>query len=323
MIGLSIVLALAAVALLLAVTSAQTGSQGHSLLVPPPAAGVVSSTISYQGRLLDSNDDPVSGTRTMTFRLYDQPSGGTALWSQTQNVSVNEGLFTVYLDVDPILFDGRTLWLGVQVQGDAQEMQPRQPILPAPYALSLRPGAIISGVLAGNENTAMLYAINKGSGAVGLYANGERAAVYAWSTGGAGVLATSQTGFGGEFSSTDSSAVYGGTASNAPAIWGENSGAGAGVKGTSVGGVGYGVWGQGPTVGVHGETTNGFGVSGSSTNDAGVLGESANGPGGYFTSTNGKRHLCCKHQQHGRLFHQHQRRRRPRERPGLPHGCHR
>ncbi len=141
--------ALALVVLLLAAAGAWAGPEEHSLAAPLAPAGVVSDTISYQGRLLDSSGNPVDGTRTIDFRLYADASGGMPLWSQSGSVTVEDGLFAVNLNVNPAHFDGRALWLGVQVQGDAQEMAPRQPLLPVPYALSLRPGAGISGTLPG------------------------------------------------------------------------------------------------------------------------------------------------------------------------------
>ncbi|RLC79774.1 MAG: hypothetical protein DRI61_07165, partial [Chloroflexi bacterium] len=146
-VALTVVSALALLSLLLVAFGVWAGPEEHIVTAPSAQATVVSTTISYQGRLLDSGGNPVDGTRVMTFSLYAQASGGTPLWSRSEDVTINDGMFNVYLDVDPDLFDGRALWLGVQVEGDAQEMQPRQPLLPVPYALSLRPGAVISGSL--------------------------------------------------------------------------------------------------------------------------------------------------------------------------------
>ncbi len=118
---------------LLMVTGASAGpaNRGAAALLAP---GVVSNTLSYQGRLLQGSA-PINDSRILTFRLYTDTIGVTPLWSQLYSVTVNNGLFDVNLDVDLALFNGQALWLGVQVQGDAQEMAPRQPILPAPYAL--------------------------------------------------------------------------------------------------------------------------------------------------------------------------------------------
>jgi hypothetical protein len=215
--------ALALVILLLGAAGAWAGPDARGLAAPLAPAGIVSDTISYQGRLLDSSGNPVDGTRTMDFRLYEDASGGMPLWSQAHSVTVEDGLFNVGLTVDPAHFDGRALWLGVQVQGDAQEMTPRQPLLPVPYALSLRPGAAISGTLTGAptlnivsdgiglqaESTGAedprdpaLVGINLGGGpgVEGQGANG--AGVMGLSINSPGIFGQSITGTGGVFTST-------------------------------------------------------------------------------------------------------------------------
>ena len=66
-----------------------------------------------------------------------QPTGGTAFWSETQSVSVTDGLFNVLLGstlaLDPDDFTGAT-WLGIKVGGD-NEMTPRQRVVSVGYAL--------------------------------------------------------------------------------------------------------------------------------------------------------------------------------------------
>lgn len=108
-----------------------------------PAMPATSSTttISYQGRLLDSSglpvDDPGLG---IVFRLYDTDIQGSPLWSEDHiSVPVQDGLFHVLLgSVNPIpvslLTDTGTLWLGVQVGNDS-EMLPREQIASVPYAI--------------------------------------------------------------------------------------------------------------------------------------------------------------------------------------------
>ncbi|MFQ5794658.1 MAG: hypothetical protein ACE5JP_06370, partial [Candidatus Bipolaricaulia bacterium] len=87
--------------------------------------------INYQGRLTDSSGIPLSGTFSMIFKLYDVASGGTALWTETQDVVVTNGLFNVLLgsvnSLSASLFTGAT-YLGVQVDSDP-EMTPRQQIV--------------------------------------------------------------------------------------------------------------------------------------------------------------------------------------------------
>ena len=127
--------ALTLVILLLAVTGVWAEPNQTTLAAPSAPLAVFSNTISFQGRLLDSAGNPVNGTPVMNFRVYTQAVGGTPVWEDGYSVPVENGLFTVFLEIPPALFDGQALWLGVQVEGDAQEMTPRQQLLPAPYAL--------------------------------------------------------------------------------------------------------------------------------------------------------------------------------------------
>lgn len=103
------------------------------------AAGVVCAPnlISYQGVLTDSADRPISGPLEMTFSLYNAATGGSALWSETETVTLENGFYDVVLGDDVSLmlpFDQR-YYLGVTVSGDT-EMLPRQ-LLPQ-GAVSLR-----------------------------------------------------------------------------------------------------------------------------------------------------------------------------------------
>ena len=38
-------------------------------------------TLTYQGQLRDAGGEAISGTRAVTFRLYDQMQGGAVVWS--------------------------------------------------------------------------------------------------------------------------------------------------------------------------------------------------------------------------------------------------
>jgi hypothetical protein len=112
-------------------------------------AGVVSAApltqnITYQGKLTDASGNPLTGTYTVMFRLYDAPSSGTTLATDTHSVYASKGLFNTQISADPNLFNGRALWLGITVGGDP-EMTPLQEIRPVPYALSIRPGATVIG----------------------------------------------------------------------------------------------------------------------------------------------------------------------------------
>ncbi len=78
------------------------------------------------------------GTYNMDFRLYAAESGGSALWSETQPVPLQRGVFSALLGsvaaFPATLFNGQNLWLGVAVNGEA-EMTPRIRIAPVAYSL--------------------------------------------------------------------------------------------------------------------------------------------------------------------------------------------
>ena len=100
------------------------------------AAAAVPETMSYQGVLRDAAGDPVpDGDYSITFTVYDAPMDGTALWTETQAVSVEDGVLSAVLgSVTPIAlaFDA-PYWLGVSVDGDP-ELSPRVELTSAPYA---------------------------------------------------------------------------------------------------------------------------------------------------------------------------------------------
>jgi len=113
------------------------------------SASDVTASINYQGKLTDNASEPLSGTYTMIFRLYDVVTGGTALDTDTHTVEVTDGLFNTHIDFNQSYIDGRELWLGITVGSDS-EMMPRYELSAVPYALSLRPGAVINGSVQGS-----------------------------------------------------------------------------------------------------------------------------------------------------------------------------
>jgi hypothetical protein len=102
-------------------------------------AGVVPTTLTQQGRLLNSDGTPTTGMVQMTFALYAVATGGTpAPWTETQMVTLDNGYFSVQLGAStPIsqpLWDGTTKYLGITVGSDP-EMTPRETLTSVPYAL--------------------------------------------------------------------------------------------------------------------------------------------------------------------------------------------
>jgi hypothetical protein len=67
-----------------------------------PAAGVPG-ILHFQGVLHDDLGDPLDGTYSVTFAIYDVDSGGSPLWTETRDVECQDGLFDVTLGlVNPI-----------------------------------------------------------------------------------------------------------------------------------------------------------------------------------------------------------------------------
>ncbi len=116
----------------------------------------VGTSFTYQGQLRRSGA-PYNGTCNFQFSLWDAASAGMQVGATQaiNGVNVANGLFTVTLDFGevssgdfvPGRFIGAARWLATNVQcsedGGFTPLDPRQPITAAPYALSLRPGAII------------------------------------------------------------------------------------------------------------------------------------------------------------------------------------
>lgn len=144
-----VLVALALVALLIQPGLAQDPQPAEELQPEGEAevTGDVSPYIPIQGRLTNSSGTPLNGYYNMTFSLYTVSSGGTAKCTNTQTVTVTNGLFSTRIaNCTSATLNGQLLYLGIKVGSDP-EMTPRQPIYPIPYAWSLRPGAVISSTL--------------------------------------------------------------------------------------------------------------------------------------------------------------------------------
>jgi hypothetical protein len=105
-----------------------------------PAQAGVSKHISFSGRLADpdTGKPKPNGVYTMTLRIYGAPTGGTPLFTEVDDVTVEGGLFSVVLgdqQGNALTLDfSDDYWLGVKV-GTDPEMPDRIPFKPSPYAL--------------------------------------------------------------------------------------------------------------------------------------------------------------------------------------------
>jgi subtilisin-like proprotein convertase family protein len=93
--------------------------------------------LQQQGRLLDSADQPVTGTRSVVFSLWDDDTLGNLLWTETISVGFDNGYFSVILgQTNPVTeteLENAEVFLGLSIAGE--ELLPRQRVVSAPYAV--------------------------------------------------------------------------------------------------------------------------------------------------------------------------------------------
>ena len=223
------------------------------ILAPQDTIG---DAVTYQGYLTDENEVPLSGTFNMRFEIYNDPTAGALLWdSGTVVVEVNDGLFATKLGITEDIFNGEELWVAQSINGEM--LTPRQEILPAPMAHTLRPGAIVKGTANAIANNYLLevdlnndvFAFNRGA-ISGKTTTGN--AVYALAPNGRAIYGQTQDGYAvygfdggssanqgyaGYFYSTNGIGVYGYSGANrthpnilAPGVYGQSN-QGVGVYG--------------------------------------------------------------------------------------------
>ena len=115
------------------------------------ANAAVPSMVNFSGVLTGVNNKPLTGTVGVTFYLYQESQGGSPLWMETQNVQPDKaGHYSVALGSTSsqglpanVFASGEARWLGVQVQGQAE--QPRVLLMSVPYALKALDAETIGG----------------------------------------------------------------------------------------------------------------------------------------------------------------------------------
>ena len=110
---------------------------------------VVPNLVKFSGTAKSVSGKPLGGVVGITFALYQEETGGTALWMETQNVSAETtGHYTVSLGADKplgveLFSSGEARWLGVQIAGQAE--QPRVLLQSVPYALKAADAETLGG----------------------------------------------------------------------------------------------------------------------------------------------------------------------------------
>ena len=113
------------------------------------AAAEVPTTMNYQGRLNDSEGNPVvEGNYSVAFSLYNAPSGGTEIWTENRNVETANGFFSIILGtINPItsvIVESAPRYLGIAVEGESEQL-PRTELTSVPFALTATSTPIPAG----------------------------------------------------------------------------------------------------------------------------------------------------------------------------------
>ena len=108
--------------------------------ISPLPALAVPGVLSYQGRVVLSDQEPLSGSSNVTFALYANETGGVPVWSDTFAVTFDDGYYSVLLgpgtpELSPDLLNDGDRYLGMTLDG-ANEFLPRHRLASVPYALS-------------------------------------------------------------------------------------------------------------------------------------------------------------------------------------------
>ncbi len=123
--------------------------------------------LSFQGRLTDTAQNPITSSTDAVFTLHDAETDGTQLWDSGTCAVVpdQDGIFTVGLGDDcgseissDVFSENANVWLEVEVESET--LTPRQPIRTVAYALNAETlqgypvfdTAVANSILAMDEN---------------------------------------------------------------------------------------------------------------------------------------------------------------------------
>src|SRR5262245_49778733 len=116
-------------------------------------SGTVRRIVALKGVLKDRNKRPMAGVTGVRFALYKDQEGGAPLWTEIQNLELDEqGRYSVLVGATqgegvPIeLFtSGESRWLGVQAQISGEEEKARVLLVSVPYALKAADADTLGG----------------------------------------------------------------------------------------------------------------------------------------------------------------------------------
>ena len=138
------------------------------------SSAAVPQLINYQGVLTDSLGNNVNDTVDITYTIYDAPSSGSTVWTETQtSIVVNDGQFNVFLGsvtqlIDTV-FNDTVRYLGIQVNSDP-EISPRTRLVSMAY--SYRTGTV-DGASGGHITSKVNIGPNNDNSGTGAFVAGE------------------------------------------------------------------------------------------------------------------------------------------------------
>src|SRR5580698_7822190 len=108
----------------------------------------------FNGVLKNAAGNPQTGLTPIAFSLYENQEGGTALWSETQNLTLDDqGRYTALLGATQpdglpldVFASGKARWLGVAPQIEGAAEQPRVLLVGVPYALKAADADTLGGL---------------------------------------------------------------------------------------------------------------------------------------------------------------------------------
>lgn len=133
------------------------------LSAPLARAAFVPATLSYQGSLYNTDGSPFNGVKNITFKLYTDSTAGTAFWTEVQtSVNITNGRFATVLgnSTQPLNPGSFTtdIYLGIQVDGEATEMTPRQKMTSVAFAFSAGGSVPVGGIIMWSGSVATIPA---------------------------------------------------------------------------------------------------------------------------------------------------------------------
>lgn len=95
--------------------------------------------INFQGRLTDNSGNPITGSKTLTFKIFDAQTGGNKIWEGQYTVNLEQGVFSIQLGADPSPFSSsvdfnKDYWLEISM---GTTTWPRQRITSVGYAMQI------------------------------------------------------------------------------------------------------------------------------------------------------------------------------------------